>query len=82
MYVLSCLDVCMCVCGPTGKGKSWHPGVKGHKLRADSFSYFLTSILSSSLTDVSNFTTDGLGGMFCLRPVALSTGGMLDKTCC
>lgn len=34
-----------------GKGKSWHPGVKGHQLRADSFSYFMTSILSSALTE-------------------------------
>lgn len=35
-----------------GKGKLWHPGVKGHKLRADSFSYFMTSILSNALTDI------------------------------
>ena len=37
-----------------GKGKSWHPGVKGHKLRADSFTYFMSSILSSALTNVSD----------------------------
>lgn len=38
-----------------GKGKSWHPGVKGHKLRADSFSYFFTSILSNALSEIMMF---------------------------
>ncbi|CAE7530770.1 unnamed protein product [Symbiodinium microadriaticum] len=35
-----------------GKGKDWHPGVMGHKYRADSFSYFVLEILKQAVSMV------------------------------
>lgn len=42
-----------------GKGKDWHPGVLGHKYRADSFSYFLMEVMKEALIEVS--LTQGRG---------------------
>jgi hypothetical protein len=42
-----------------GKGKDWHPGVMGHKYRADSFSYALMEVMKEALTEVT--LTQGRG---------------------
>lgn len=42
-----------------GKGKDWHPGVMGHRYRADTFSYFLLEVLKQAVLDVSTAQMKG-----------------------
>jgi hypothetical protein len=42
-----------------GEGKSWHPGVLGHKYRADSLSYFLMEIFREALDDYIKASMEG-----------------------
>lgn len=45
-----------------GGGNSWHPGLKGHRVRGNVLSYFLLEILKESITtllnDLQNLTPD------------------------
>lgn len=56
---------CMGPYGPTfgmktkGEGKGWHPGVLGHKYRADSLSYFMMEIFKESLDDYITASMEG-----------------------
>lgn len=54
-----------------GEGKAWHPGLLGHKYRADSLSYFLLEIFKEALDDVIVASMEGPKTLHDLRQQAL-----------
>jgi hypothetical protein len=76
--------------GP-GEGKSWHPGVKGHKLRADAISFALLSILREAVEVVrvavqedkwsrSTDTSSNLGRLKAMAASSLRQSGVDPST--
>jgi hypothetical protein len=56
-----------------GEGKPWHPGVLGHKFRADSLSYFLLEIIKEALDEVITASMEGPKPLHELHQQALQT---------
>ena len=56
-----------------GDGKPWHPGVLGHKYRADSLSYFLLEIIKEGLDEVITASMEGSKPLHELHQQALRT---------